>query len=214
MAYTFQASPGVLILLVRHGKTKLNNPSNPMVRGWKDEDLSPEGRVGVQLLARELEPFKPQYVVSSDFMRDSATAQIIASKLGISNIELDYDARTWDVGDFSGKPESEVNPAIEALYRRTWETPPGSQESFDGFTRRWLDFLDRRMQFASIMGYRPSVIVTHGRNIALADSHFNHKMPEDGLMPFAGGYAVLSINPDRTVSLEIQGESECVCKDV
>lgn len=214
MAYTFQAPPGVLILLVRHGKTKLNNPSKPMVRGWKDEDLSPEGRTAIQLLAGKLAPYDPQSVVSSDFMRDSASAQILASRLGLSNVETDYDARTWDVGEFSGKPELEVNPAIEALYHRQWDTPPGSSESFDGFTKRWLNFLDRRMNLASIEGNRPAIVVTHGRNIALTDSHFNHKMPEDGLMPFAGSYAVLSVNPDQTVSCDIPGESECVCADV
>jgi broad specificity phosphatase PhoE len=199
---------------VRHGKTALNNPSNPIVRGWKDEQLSPAGQVGIQATASKLKPYKPQYIISSDFMRDTQSAHILAGRLGISGVETDFNARTWDVGEYSGKPESEVNAAIQGFYRRSWDVPPGSSESFDDFSRRWLDFVDRRLSFADIEGMRPLVIVTHGRNIALCDSYFNHKMPQDGMMPLPAGCGILAVNPDTSLNFTISDESEPVAADV
>lgn len=202
------------MLLVRHGATGLNNPSNPTVRGWEDVELSGEGQASIRRLAGELRQYNPQYIVSSDFTRDASTAHILASRLGISNMETDYDARTWDVGAFSGQLESEANPAIHNLYNRSWETPPGSSESFDGFSKRWQQFLDRKMDLATIDGMRPIIVVTHGRNLALTDSYLNFKTPKDGMMPYAGGYGVISVAPDRSLQYQIQGESEGVCQDV
>lgn len=213
MRYHLQTNPGVLAILVRHGATELNNGAKK-VRGWEDVELSKAGENEVRRTAQELRQYDPQYIVSSDFTRDASTAQLIASQLNISNIETDFNARTWDVGSFSGQPESEVNPAIEQLYGRSWETPPGSSESFDGFSRRWQQFLDSKMDFATIEGMRPIIIVTHGRNLALTDSYLNFKTPRDGMMPFAGGYGLISVTPDRSLDYQIQGESECVCQDV
>lgn len=214
MPYFFQTTPGVLILLVRHGSTALNEPTVKLIRGWVDEPLDAKGQLDIIATAEKLRPYNPQYIFSSDFMRDTQTAQILASRLGVAGVESDFDIRTWDVGLFSGTPESDNNGAIQELYRRSWEVPPGSSESFDDFARRWLGILDCKMNFATIEGFRPTIIVTHGRNIALTDSHFNQKLAWDGTMPLAGGFAVIAVNPDRSVSCEIQGESECVCEDV
>lgn len=213
MRYHLQTNPGVLVILVRHGATSLNNGAKK-VRGWEDVELSKQGESTIRQLAGDLKQYGPQYIVSSDFTRDASTAHILASQLGLSNIEVDYNARTWDVGTFSGHPESEVNPAIEELYRQSWKAPPGSSESFDGFSKRWLDFLDRKMDFATIDGMRPVIVVSHGRNLALTDSYLNFKMAPDGMMPYAGGYGTISVAPDRSLQYQIQGESECVCKDV
>lgn len=202
------------MLLVRHGATKLNSAKNPIVRGWKDEPMAPQARADVRATARELRPYGPKALVSSDFMRDAETAQVLAAELGIASMETDFDARTWDVGTYSGKPEDEARDAINDLYRRSWETPPGSQESFDEFAARWLKFLDKRMQAAQIEAMRPYLVVTHGRNIALTDSNFNFKLPEDGLMPMPSGYGVLSITPERKIAFEVQGEAESVCIDI
>src|SRR5215471_12839026 len=105
--YYLQAPPGVLVILVRHGQTRFNDPSNPIMRGWKDEPLDDEGRLNVQLLAQRLRKYSPQWVCSSDFMRDTETSNILASHLNVSGIETDFDARTWDVGALSGQPAKE-----------------------------------------------------------------------------------------------------------
>lgn len=214
MAYYLQANPGLLIVLVRHGRTKLNSASNTIVRGWKDEPLMDSKRGEIIDTARELKQYDPKWVVSSDFMRDSQTAQILASDLQLSDTGVDYDARTWDVGQFSGQPESQVNDAIHDLYLRPWEVPPGSGESFNDFAARWTKFLDRQMSMATIEVMRPGIIVTHGRNIALTDAQYNFKTTSEGLMPLPAGYALLTVANDRSVQFNIPGESECVCVDI
>lgn len=185
-----------------------------MVRGWKDEPLRPTARGEIQATGEELKKYDPKWVVSSDFMRDSQTAQILATELGLVDTSVDYDARTWDVGSYSGKPESEVQDAITDLYRRPWEIPPGSGESFNDFAARWEKFLQRSMNMATIEGMRPGIIVTHGRNIALTDSQYNFKPTDDSSMPLPAGYGILSVSPDRSVQFDIVGESESVCVDV
>ena len=185
-----------------------------MVRGWRDDPLLPQSLNDARKTAKDLKQYAPQWIVSSEFMRDSQTAMVLADELGISDISADYDSRTWDVGEYSGQPEDQVNPAILQLYRRPWEPCPGSIESFNEFTDRWLGFLDSKMALASIESMRPGIIVTHGRNIALSDSHFNFKRPEDGYMPLPAGYGVLSVNTDRSLRFELQGDSEPVINDV
>ena len=204
----------MLIILVRHGATALNNSAKPSVRGWRDDPLETSSFADVRKTARAIRQYSPQWVTSSDFMRDAQTKMILVDELGIADTEVEYDSRTWDVGTFSGKPEAEVNDAIQELYKRPWDTPPGSLESFNEFSARWQQFLDRKMQKAGIEGMRPGIIVTHGRNLALTDSYFNFKMPEDGLMPYPAGYGILSVANDRSLQYAYPGETECVCVDV
>lgn len=212
--YYIQATPGVLIILVRHGSTELNSAAKTIVRGWKDTELDNKGRLAVQLTAQKLRKFNAQHIISSDFTRDTQTKFLLAAALGISNLDVDYDARTWDVGAFSGQPEEEVQPAINELYRRTNERPPGSQESFDEFSERWFRLLDKKIEEArNISAMRPIIITTHGRNIALTDSKYNFKLPIEGRMPFPAGYALLSIGDDSLIQFDIAPPDECVCED-
>ena len=213
--YFLQTDPGLLIILVRHGKTALNNPSDPLVRGWVDAELSGAGRLDVQMAAQKMKKYAPQAIVSSDFMRDTQTAQLLAARIGIASVETDFNSRTWDVGLYGGRPESEVQQAINTLYERTWEAPPGSNESFDQFSERWFSFLDRQIELArNIPSMRPMIIVTHGRNIALTDSKYNFKLPNKGMMPYPAGYALLAVGEDRGVDFAISPPDECVCSDL
>lgn len=204
----------MLVLLVRHGATRLNTAQNTVVRGWKDEPLLPESRADILDTAEQLREYNPQAILSSDFMRDSQTAQILATALNISDITVEFDARTWDVGTYSGEPEDQVNAAILDLYQRPYERPPGSQESFNDFSGRWNSLLDRIMQRATIASMRPIIMVTHGRNIALTDAQFNFQLPEASRMPMPAGYGILAVDVQRKIQFDLVGESECVCVDV
>lgn len=202
------------MVLMRHGATHHNVPSNPLVRGWHDDPLTDEGRTQVHLALDGLRKLAPKIAYSSDFMRDTETAGIVAEALNLP-METDYDARTWDVGVFSGKPEAEVNEAIASLYKQPWETPPGSSESFNGFAKRWLDFLELKMEMASkVDATRPPLIVTHGRNIGLAHSYIDFLNPWEADMPLPAGIATISVEDDRTLSFRFLGEAEPVPVDV
>ena len=185
-----------------------------MVRAWKDEVLSPEGKIEVQLTGQKLKQYGPQSIASSDFMRDTETAHILSTMLGVSDKSTDFDIRTWDVGVYAGRPESEVAPSINRLYEATWEVPPGSSESFSQFADRWLKYLDRAMDYVCNTGQGPAIIVTHGRNIAVVDSYINMKRELDGETPNPAGCAYLSIADDHSLQLTIDPPKESVKLDV
>ena len=210
--YYSQAKPGVIALLMRHGKTALNDPGKPKVRGWKDIELSDEGKRDAQMTANRIRFYNPKQIYHSDFMRDSQTAHEVARILNIP-AEADFDARTWDVGTYSGKSEDEANPALIEMYKRAWVTPHGSSESFNDFSRRWLSFLENKLDFSASVS-RPSLIVTHGRNIALSHAHFAGVNPWEALMPLPAGIAVIRIEPDKRLTIDVEEPREPVIADI
>ena len=210
--YRMNAKPGVLAILMRHGKTELNDPRKPKVRGWADIPLSNEGKIEAQMTANRLRFFKPKQVYHSDFMRDSQTAHEVARVLNIP-AEADFDARTWDVGNYSGKLEAEANPPLIELYKRSWETPPGSSESFNEFAARWIRFLENKLDYSANVA-RPVVIVTHGRNLALTHAHIDGLHPLDGMMPLPAGTSIIRVEDNGQVSIDVQDPKEPVIQDV
>lgn len=209
-----EATPGVLAILARHGSTGDNDATVPRVRGWHDLPLDDKGKIEAQLLASRLRKYNAQYIVSSDFMRDVQTSDILSNLLDIKNIEVDVNSRTWDVGNFSGQPLELVNPAIEELYKNPWIYPPGSQENFNEFSERVTSFLDDKFKLASISIYRPIIIVTHGKNIALCRSNIIGGNAWESFMPKPAGFAVVSVGLDRVLKIEIEQPEENVIEDI
>lgn len=215
MRYQMDAPEGTLAVLVRHGKTQLNESGSAKLRAWLDVPLSNEGKVQVQMTAHKLRFYRPKQVYSSDLQRDMETAQIIAEYLGIPYMNPDFDARTWDVGKFAGQEESAVNERVQEFYKRPWMVPPGSSESFNDFSRRWIAYLEKLLRFAADSDYaRPVLIVTHGRNLALAHAHFQGVDPWNADMPLTAGYAEIRVGKDGGVNFEIKSEKEPVLADV
>lgn len=210
-----QADPGPLVILMRHGSTLANEGSKPLIRAWKDYELAGDGRMEARRTAEKLKEYKPGLIISSDLMRDTETAHIVGEILRQPNLETDFGARTWDMGTFEGQPLEDVNPAIRQLYKRSWEKPPGSSESFDDFSARWQKFLDRKMYLAAnVTDMRPVLIVTHGKNIALTQSYVDGILPEMAEMPVPAGYAVISVAEDHSLEIEMKGKTENVIEDV
>lgn len=213
MKYFLDATPGPLVILMRHGQTALNDPKNPRLRAWKDVPLDPAGKIDVQLTANRLRKYKPGYAFSSDLMRDAETCQIVSGMLDIG-AEQDFNARTWDMGRFEWQLLADVNGAVAELYARPWEYPPGSSESFNDFAARWQKFLDLKMDAAAkIDGWRPILIITHGKNIALAQSYIEGVEPAKATMPLPAGFAVINVNDDRSLSLNNVTKTEPVIED-
>jgi broad specificity phosphatase PhoE len=205
----------MLIILMRHGRTEGNDPSNPTIRGWKDSPLTPEGRLDVQMTANKLKAYNPQWIDSSDFMRDTETAYLVANQLNIANVETHWLARTWDTGDFSGKPESEVGQAIKAIYERPWESAPGGSESYNTFLERWQGYLEGKMDLAAnVDEMRPGIVVTHGRNIAATYCDLEQQPLWKGYMPFPSGFACVMADEAGDLSLKFVGKKEPLYKDV
>lgn len=210
MRYHFSTRPGILAIMARHGKTDMN--ASNTVRGWENPPLSDEGHIAAQMLANKLQKYEPKGVWSSELTRDHQTAEAIAKLMNIPHTP-DYDLRTWDIGELAGKPEEEVQPTIAELYRQAWKTPPGSSENFNEFTSRFLNFIESKLQLCACEDFRPQVFVTHGRNLAIIDTYLNGDYGIDMMqakMPIPAGYGLIIVNPDRSLSLEFESDTESV----
>lgn len=208
------AKPGVLAVLCRHGATQANDEQVPLVRGWEDFNLDEHGELEAQLLGYKLQPYGIAKIVHSDFIRDSQTANIIANIVKTNDLETDFNLRTWDVGIFSGKPLAIVNPAIEELYKTPWRRPDGGSESFNDFSLRTTSSFERWFKYASIDVFRPILLVTHGKNIAMAKTYIDGGNAWESVMPEPGGYAVISVNLDKSLKMDFPTPTEPVIEDV
>lgn len=211
---TLPPTERVLALLVRHGRTRANEGPNPKLRAWEDFPLDDNGRMDAQLAGQKLKFYQPKIIYSSDFQRDTETAMIIAEICGQIPYETDFAFRTADVGTLSGLPEKETRERILRWYQNPWEPAP-SGESFDNFARRFWKVYEPKLELArEVAMFRPTVFVTHGRNVAYLDSYYRGIPPEEALMPRPGGIALVRGTLEGRDVLEFLGETEPVQEDV
>lgn len=207
------AASRVIALVGRHGKTGLNDPKAPRLRAWEEVPLTDEGRADIQLLANKLRIYSPKMVYSSDLARDSESALIVAEMLGNIPYETDFALRTADMGALSGKKESDVLARVKRWYDNPMEPAP-SGETRANFERRFWRFLEPKLELArDVAAFRPTVFLTHGRNLAHLDAYYNGAEPSEARMPLPGGFGVIRSNPEGIDSYEIIGESEPVLQD-
>ena len=203
----------VLAIVVRHGKTGLNDPARPKLRGWEDVPLTDEGRQDIQLTANKLKIYSPKIVYSSDLSRDTESGMMIAHILGNIPYETDFALRTADMGLLSGMLEADIAARVLRWYQYPNEPAP-SGETRSHFERRVWRFAEPKIELArEVAAFRPSVFVTHGRIQAMFDAHYNMKAAENASMPMPGGFAVIRSNGNGLDSFEIIGESEPILTD-
>jgi broad specificity phosphatase PhoE len=184
-----------------------------MLRAWEDVPLNPDGEKDAFIAANRLKFYKPKMVYSSDLQRDFRTAIIIAEVNGNLPYETDFALRTADVGSLSGMKEDQVRARILRWYQ-TGNEPAPSGETFNQFALRFWRFYEPKLELArGVAAFRPSVFVTHGRNIAYLDSVYRRIPPEDALMPMPGGIAVVRSNQDGMENLEFISDTEPVQED-
>lgn len=204
----------VLALLIRHGRTKANEGSNPKLRAWEDYPLDDAGKLDAQMAGQKAKFYRPKIIYSSDLQRDSQTAMIIAEICGNIPYETNFALRTADVGTLSGLPEKDVRDRILRWYQNPSEPAP-SGESFNNFTRRFWRFLEPKLELArEVTAFRPSIFTTHGRNIAYLHSYYAQLPPEEACMPLPGGIAVIRSNQDGVDTFEFLGPTEDIQRDV
>ncbi len=202
----------VLALVVRHGRTGLN--ARKRLRAWEDPPLESEGELDAYMAANKIKIYRPKIVYSSDFRRDTGTAFIIAEVNGNIPYETDFALRTADVGTLSGMKEDDARARVLRWYQNPWEPAP-SGESRNDFEKRFWKFYEPKLELArEVEAFRPTVFVTHGRDIAYLDSYYRGIPGEDALMPMPGGIAVVRGTLDGMDSLEFLGETEPVQQNV
>ena len=147
------------LLLVRHGESEWNAAGR--WQGWGDPPLTDLGR---QQAARAAEALagSVDHVATSDLARARQTADILASALGIGDVDVDPDLRELDVGEWTGLTNDELVerfPDEIARWRNGPRTAPPRGEHYDAFGERIARGLGR---LAAAHPRGSVVVVAHG----------------------------------------------------
>ncbi|MDO8687732.1 MAG: histidine phosphatase family protein, partial [Dehalococcoidales bacterium] len=132
------------LLLVRHGLTKFN--STRRLAGSSDVELSAEGQRQVERLRDRLVNEKIDAVYCSDLKRALVTAEVISAGRAV-NIITCSELREINYGDTEGLTFDEISqryPELaQAIRNFSLELVFPGGESFEGFIRRTITFLDK-----------------------------------------------------------------------
>ncbi|GAA4219481.1 putative phosphoglycerate mutase [Streptosporangium album] len=126
------------LLLLRHGETPLS--AERRFSGLGDPELTANGITQAEAVAARLsrEPYGIQVVVSSPLRRARATAEIVATRLGLE-VAVEEGLRETDFGDWEGYTFTEIQrrwpDELAAWLADPSAAPPGG-ESFEVAARR------------------------------------------------------------------------------
>lgn len=192
------------LLLVRHGQSTWN--ADGRWQGWADPPLSELGRVQAERAAGGAG--QVDAVVSSDLQRALETAEIMASALGVEDVEVEPDLRERDVGELTGLTRVEIDARWPDLLAPSsgvaaGRSPPGG-ESIGDLTSRVVRAIGRVA--ASHQG--TVLVVTHGGVVRNLERHLGvepEPLPNLGGVWVEGngdgqwraGERVLLIDPDE-----------------
>lgn len=140
--------------------------SQERVRGWDDPPLSEEGEQVAHEAAQTLAQYPIERITSSDFQRAAHTAQIVGDALGIP-VQTTPSLRSWNLGDFSGKPVADVEHFIDKLTDNPDQPAPGG-ESLSSFLNRAIPFMDQIVHQPGL-----DLVVTHGRPIKTIQAYYD-----------------------------------------
>lgn len=149
------------IFLIRHGETEWNRDGR--WQGHADISLNAAGRAQAARLARRLVETGMRFdrLYSSDLRRAWETAERIGGALGLRPVAAPA-LREIDLGAWAGKTRGEIARAFPEEWSRLQtgeDFPRGGGESFAGFQRRVLDWLEGA---ARDRDGRTVCAVTHG----------------------------------------------------
>lgn len=147
-----------MLIAMRHGPTKLNDPSQERFRGWLDVPVTPEGLSIVRKVAQKVRGLQIADLHASDLQRTMKTAEIVGHALD-KPVQADSSLRPWDLGSMAGKLVSQVKPELLRLMNHPEESAPDG-ESLQTFLDRFIPHVEKW-----ILDNQIHFIVTHFRNI-------------------------------------------------
>lgn len=109
------------LILWRHGQTAYN--AERRFQGQTDVPLNAVGRQQAAWAARHLAALRPDAIFSSDLIRASATADILARLTGLG-VQLEKDLRERHGGSWEGMTDTEIREQYPEAHR-TWTPPDG-----------------------------------------------------------------------------------------
>lgn len=134
-----------MIYLVRHGQTAFN--AERRLQGHVDSPLTALGVRQAQAVAgllADLVGDEPGFrIVSSPLGRARSTADIIARRLGVAEVEEDRRLIELSWGAWDGRLRSELEAEYPEAFGRTgWAFDGPTGESYDAVEARLADWLD------------------------------------------------------------------------
>jgi probable phosphoglycerate mutase len=112
------------ILVVRHGETAWSLAG--LHTGRTDVPLTPDGEARARGVARVLEGWHPELVLSSPLLRARRTAELA----GLTP-ETDPGLLEWDYGVYEGRTTTEIRSTTGDPGWSVWDSPTGIGESLD-----------------------------------------------------------------------------------
>lgn len=149
-----------VLLLVRHGQSEWN--ASGRWQGWADPALTDLGRHQAKLAAKAVGTVDG--VVSSDLVRASETAEIIAGELGIGPVVLQPALRERAAGPWTGLTRAEIDADWPGM--REGDERPEGYEADEALLERVVPAL------AALEPAGDAVLVlTHGGVIGAVERH-------------------------------------------
>jgi len=152
------------IYLMRHGSTALDVEHRS--DGWLDLPLSDKGRIGLMPAQQYLKQIPLAAIYAPALKRTAETAHIVQSgTLSQPPIEINDEARTWNLGVLAGTRKRYGRPEVQKLLL-TPDVAPLGGEAFNEFRGRFLPWFEKVAKKALKIG-KPILIVCSGSNLRL-----------------------------------------------
>ena len=166
------------LYLIRHGQTTYN--ATGRMQGQLDTELSEVGYAQARMAARLMAAENITKIVSSDLVRASETARVVAEHLGI-DFTVDARLRETNLGQWQGMSSAQVDeqyPGARAIWRHdpTWAPPNG--ESRVDVARRARPVIDELMVDYPQWDHGNILLVAHGGAIAALTCNLLGLRPE------------------------------------
>lgn len=159
-----------LLVLVRHGQSEWNLKN--LFTGWKDPDLTDEGREEARAAGRKLREMGLTFdlAFTSVLVRAQHTLDIILEEIGQAGLETiaDQALNERDYGDLTGlnKDDARARWGEEQVHvwRRSFDVAPPGGESLKMTAERVLPYFDREIRPRVLAGQRV-IVVAHGNSL-------------------------------------------------
>jgi broad specificity phosphatase PhoE len=146
------------LILVRHGESR-GNRQRIFAHSPHDLPLTELGYQQAHEVARRIgASFRPSLVVSSEFVRASETARVIAQTLGIP-LRSEFNLHEREVGAHRGLSYDSLALASDYDSLRPWAWRPAEGESYEEVKARAAPVMDR---LAAAHPDEDIVLVSHG----------------------------------------------------
>ncbi len=213
--------PRPRIFVVRHGSTDLNRGGSGKdgFRGMLDVPLAEKGQQQALKLGQQLKDVPAGAIYSSDLQRSMETAKYIhehhrgEDKKPLPVIQT-TEFRPWNIGILEGKPTNKTNIDMVIYFvKHPYDRVPGG-EPFADFVQRCTDGYRRVMKAAIESPERQPIVVTHARNVQLAEllAYYKELNPQDSEQAEAMAEEPDSVVPGGYIVLEHNGKSWKIIK--